>query len=206
MADIIVVISKGHRATAHGDTGAVGVGGLSEFGLVGDVGDAAMEALFQRGIQAITAPRGRVPERFKHIAEVMKKYPGRRVAFVDVHANAFSKPQARGTETFVSSPRSKSLALGTLIHTCLVEGYRKLDAGWVDRGVKYEGMFLVFSKTMARTCGVKGADFDARYFATLVELGFVTNAADAAVIASRAGILAAGRAIAGGIQEWLALE
>jgi N-acetylmuramoyl-L-alanine amidase len=202
----VVIISKGHRATKHGNTGAIGINGLSEYGLVGGVGDAAMEALAQLDIPAVTAPRERIPGRFKYVAEVMAKYATHRVAFIDIHANAFSNPKARGTETFVSSERSKSLTLGALVHACLVEGYRNLDSSWVDRGIKYEGMFLIFSKTMAVVNGVKAADFSTRYFSTLVELGFVTNPADAGVIASPAGVLAAGRAIAGGIQEWLAIE
>jgi len=205
-ARAVVIVSKGHVPTSGGgNTGAVGVGDLSEFALVGDVGDVVMEELARLGIPAVTAPRQRVPSRFRFVAEVMAKYPGRRVAFVDIHANAFGDPRARGTETYVSSQTSKSLALGSLVQAHLCESFRDIDPSWVDRGVRFNN-YLVFSRTAALACGVKGSDFDARYFCTLVELGFITNEQDAAVLATRGGLAAAARSIAGGIREWLTLN
>jgi N-acetylmuramoyl-L-alanine amidase len=210
--NLVVVVSKGHQPRGRGNTGAVGVDGLSEYGVVGDIGDAALEALYQAGVVAVTAPRTGVaisrpgaPSRFSFVAEIMARYPEARVAFIDLHCNAFGDERARGTETFASSPASKSLPLASLINANVVDAFRALDRDWVDRGVKFNN-FLVFSRAAARVNGVKGADFDVRYYAALVEFGFITNPNDALVLETRAGVPAAGRAVAAGVVEWAKLN
>jgi len=207
--DVVVVVSKGHYAKASGvNTGAVGIDGFSEFDLVGAVGDALMENLARLSIAATVAPRAHIPARFRYVAEVMARYPGpppRRVAFVDIHANDWDTGEPRGTETFVVSPESKSAPLATLLHHNLLEGFRALDSTWKDRGIKY-AHYMVFDKATALLSGVKPRDFNERYFCTLVELGFISNETDARVLAHPAGVLAAGRALAEGIREWLNLN
>ncbi len=165
MTDNVIIVSKGHQPRGQGNTGAVGVDGLSEFGVVGAVGDLVIEYLFQAETRAVVAPRTGVMisrpgarSRFAFVADIMKQYPAACVAFVDIHCNAFGDGRVRGTETFASSPHSKSLPLASLVNANVVESFREYDLRWVDRGVKFNN-FLIFSRTAAVVNGVKGADF-----------------------------------------------
>lgn len=198
----IVAISKGHRGTPRRNTGAVGIDGLSEFNIVTIVGNAALERLAQVGIPAVEVPRARVPFRLKFVADLFRREPKpEAVAFIDIHANAFDDADARGTEAFVSTPRSKSLPLATFVNRAVVSALSKYDPSWVNRGIKTE-RFLVLSKNLARAVGIGGLDFDERYFACLLEIGFITNPEDASVLTRRQALLDTGRAIVEGVAEW----
>ncbi|MEE9456760.1 MAG: N-acetylmuramoyl-L-alanine amidase [bacterium] len=198
----IVAVSKGHRGTPGSNTGAVGIDGLSEFNIVTIVGNAALERLAQMGIPAVEVPRTRVPFRLKFVADLFRREPKpEAVALIDIHANAFNRAEACGTETFVSTPGSKSHPLATFVNRAVVSTLSKYDLSWVDRGVKTQ-RFLVFSKALARAVGIKGYDFDRRYFACLLEIGFITNPEDASVLTCRKALLDVGHAIVEGVAEW----
>jgi N-acetylmuramoyl-L-alanine amidase len=198
----IVAVSKGHRGEPGRNTGAVGVDGLSEFNCVTIVGNAALERLAQLGIPAVEVPRTRVPFRLKFVGDLLRREPKPEVVtLVDIHANAFSCAKARGTETYVSTPGSKSRPLATFVNRAVVSTLSEYDPSWVDRGVKAQ-RFLVFNRSLARAVGIKGPDFDRRYFACLLEIGFITNPEDASVLRRRDALIDVGRALVEGVAEW----
>lgn len=85
--------------------------------------------------------------------------------FVSIHANAFSNPSANGTETFrYTSGSSNSRSMQLAIHDELVDA-----TGLRDRGAKTANFYVLRYTSMP---------------AMLSEQGFVSNAGDAAVLAS----------------------
>lgn len=81
-------------------------------------------------------------------------------AFVSIHANSSSNPDATGTETYYMRPTSKNLANTLHKHMVAATGLR-------DRGVAYGNFQVIRSTTMD---------------AVLVEVGFISNAVEEATL------------------------
>ncbi|WP_043891443.1 N-acetylmuramoyl-L-alanine amidase, partial [Paenibacillus sp. Aloe-11] len=81
-------------------------------------------------------------------------------AFVSIHANSSSNPDATGTETYYMRPTSKNLANTVHKHMVTATGLR-------DRGVAYGNFQVIRSTTMD---------------AVLVEVGFISNAVEEATL------------------------
>ena len=119
---------------------------------------------------------------------------------ISIHANAHGEPVANGCEIFVSAFNPESRRLGELI----VEEYSQ----WV-RGIGLR-------KPAVRTRLTSNDTADYYYFirhpqsvgipAVLVEVGFVTNPQDAAVLASFWGRFAIAYAISKGVLRWLGVD
>lgn len=86
--------------------------------------------------------------------------------FVSIHANAFSDPQANGTETFSFQNGTFSANLRDAIQAQMIAAW-----GLTDRGSKTANFFVLVNTAMP---------------ATLSELGFITNAGDLAFLLSPA--------------------
>ncbi|MEE9457653.1 MAG: N-acetylmuramoyl-L-alanine amidase [bacterium] len=199
----VVIVSPGHYKRPGGsNTGAVGIGGFSEFELVGNVGKELLAVLTTAGIRAVLGVCEKVRNRMRFAAGVLKENPSKRIVFVEIHANAFKEPQARGTETFVWPRGSKSEELAGLIQSCLCRAFRKFDPSWKDRGVKYN-WYAVLRKGFALDNGIKEKDYDTRFFPVLVELGFITNKKDLAVLGSPQGATASSGALSLGVNDWV---
>ena len=84
--------------------------------------------------------------------------------FVSIHANAFTDPQANGTETFSAGAPTTSSEMRDLIQEEMVAEW-----GLTDRGGKTANFTVLTATSMP---------------ASLSELGFVTNPGDAALLAS----------------------
>lgn len=84
--------------------------------------------------------------------------------FVSIHANAFSDPQANGTETFSAGAPTTSSEMRDLIQEEMVAEW-----GLTDRGGKTANFTVLTATSMP---------------ASLSELGFVTNPGDAALLGS----------------------
>lgn len=85
--------------------------------------------------------------------------------FVSIHCNAFSSSSASGTESLVFSKDSKAYSLAQIICKNIS------DLGLINRGVKIRPDISVLRHTNMP--------------AVLVELGFITNTADAGYLADR---------------------
>ncbi|MEA4891187.1 MAG: N-acetylmuramoyl-L-alanine amidase [Peptococcaceae bacterium] len=88
--------------------------------------------------------------------------------FVSIHCNAATDPAARGTETYIYSDTSKAKALAGAVQSAVVAAL-----GTADRGVKVRPGLYVLRKTAMP--------------ALLIELAFVSNAAEEQLLAA-AGI------------------
>lgn len=105
--------------------------------------------------------------------------------FVSIHGNsATSSPQASGTETFYYQ-RSSSKDLANIIHERLVKAL-----GFKDRGVKNGSLQVIRETTMP---------------AVLLEIGFLSNAAEEKAMSSEEVQAKAAQAIVDGIKEYLGI-
>ncbi len=102
--------------------------------------------------------------------------------FISIHTNAAENPRAGGVEAFSYARGTRAFALGEDIVEELVEA-----TGFPDRGMKARPGLYVLRKTAMP--------------AVLVELGFITNAEEAALMNSNPGLFA--RGIYNGILEFL---
>lgn len=102
--------------------------------------------------------------------------------FISIHTNASSNPDASGTEAFAYSQPSRAFSLGEDI----VEGI-SAATGLRNRGMKTRPGLYVLRRTAMP--------------AVLVELGFITNPSDAALMNSRPDLFA--RGIYNGIVNYL---
>ncbi|MBO5305445.1 MAG: N-acetylmuramoyl-L-alanine amidase [Clostridia bacterium] len=94
-------------------------------------------------------------------------------AFISLHTNAYSDPAATGSEAFVFSRPSAAYELATDILARMSE-----VTGLENRGVFVRNGLYVLRKT--------------RMPATLLELGFITNPRDAALMNENPGLFATG--------------
>lgn len=101
--------------------------------------------------------------------------------FISLHTNAASSPSANGSEAYVYSRNSRAFGFAGDILTNLTD-----VTGLRDRGVQARPGLYVLRKT--------------RMPATLVELGFITNPGDAALMRDNPGLFAEG--IYRGIREY----
>jgi len=191
-----VVLDAGHGGA---EPGAVSAGGLTERSVNLAVVNHARDALERAGIStALTRTADyRVPlaGRARIVSVLQPK------AFVSVHHNAEPDgPRAGpGTETYyqVASPESKRLA--GLIYEEVVRALSAYDIAWVadrDAGAKYRRNAAGddYYGILRRTQGVP---------ASLVELAFVSNPAEAALVAQADVQAVEGEAVARGIIRFL---
>ena len=102
--------------------------------------------------------------------------------FISIHTNASENPQARGVEAFSYSRPSRAFSLGEAIVRNLSR-----TTGFPDRGMKTRPGLYVLRKTAMP--------------AILVELGFITNPTEAALMNDNPELFAQG--IYNGIVEYL---
>ncbi len=102
--------------------------------------------------------------------------------FISIHTNAAENPSVSGTEAFAYSRPSRAFSLGEDI----IEGITSVT-GLRDRGMKVRPGLYVLKRTAMP--------------AVLVELGFITNPGDAALMNENPGLFA--RGIYNGILEYV---
>jgi len=174
-----IVIDPGHGGP---DPGAVGIGGTQEKDVVLEVSRQIRDLLQSRGVEVLMTRDGDIDVDLPPRAQLANASGAH--AFVSVHANALnmSRPDVNGLETFYfQSVQGKNLA--SAIHNSIMGTVRR-----EDRGVR-EGRFYVIRAT--------------RVPATLVELGFLTGADDAADLADPAHRRQLALAVTAGILEYL---
>jgi N-acetylmuramoyl-L-alanine amidase len=101
--------------------------------------------------------------------------------FVSIHANSFSNPGVRGIETYYYNPTS--LALARAVHSHLVRTLNR-----PDRGI-HRNNFVVVKYNKMPAC--------------LVEIGYLSNSEDEALLASRVYQEKAASAITAGVKDFL---
>ncbi|HBN10150.1 MAG TPA: hypothetical protein DD435_16435 [Cyanobacteria bacterium UBA8530] len=101
--------------------------------------------------------------------------------FVSIHANSFSNPGVRGIETYYYNPTS--LPLAKAVHSHLVRTLKR-----PDRGV-HRNNFVVVKYNKMPAC--------------LVEIGYLSNSEDEALLASKVYQEKAASAITAGVKDFL---
>ena len=180
----IIVLDPGHGINpAHGNfSGAVGVTGLVEDELVLDVSLQAAELLRQAGATVVltrAATTVALGERVA-IAEQTRAH-----VFVSVHANAHLNRAISGTETFYFQGKPNDTENYWLAAHLQNELVRAL--GLRDLGVKHGNFLVIREATMP---------------AALVELGFLSNAGDEALMRTAQFRANAARAIFLGLERF----
>jgi N-acetylmuramoyl-L-alanine amidase len=176
--NVTIAIDPGHGG---GDPGAVGIGGLRETDIVLDVGLQVTALLEGRGVNVIlTRQDDREIELEPRVAQANRAQAD---LFVSIHANAISmsRPDVNGIETYYYADQSQALA--RTIHNSLLDA-----TGRPDRRVKTARFYVLRNTAMP---------------AVLLELGFVTGADDAPLLADSDYRQRLAEAIARGILEYV---
>lgn len=161
LKDRIIVIDAGHGGS---DPGASG-NGIIEKNLTLDVSKRVEAKLKRAGAQVLMTRSGDTFPSLEARTEFAKKHYAE--TFVSIHGNAFT-PSANGTEVFYDSSTNpngnESRILAQYIQNNIVR-----MANMTDRGVKDSRFYVIRNNNVA---------------AVLVELGFMTNKADAEKLSS----------------------
>ena len=174
----VVVIDPGHGGR---DPGAVGIGGLQEKQVIFPISQRVAQLLEAQGIVVVMTRREDVAVDLQTRADIANRAQAN--VFVSIHANAISlsRPDVNGIETYHASESGRRLAATLQASMLAATGMR-------DRGVK-QARFVVLRQTTMP--------------AALVEVGFVTGAADAPRLADPAWRETMAQAIARGILQYL---
>ncbi len=150
-ARIVIAVDPGHGGP---DPGAVGINGLQEKFVTLDISQRLAHNLQQRGIQAVLT---RTDDRDLDLApRVLRASQVQARAFVSIHANAFTRADVNGVETYYYAT---GLPLAQAIHRSILNRLPMRD-----RGVKRANFYVLRQSTMP---------------AVLVEVGFVSGREDA---------------------------
>lgn len=182
----IVIIDPGHGGS---DPGAVGAGGTQEKEVNLAVSLQVADILSQVAEVRLTRTEDRVPgdgNKNEFFVRAQTANQCGADCFVSIHCNSAATPAAHGTETFCYTGSSRGRQMAVAIQKRLVEAL-----GLADRKIK-EANFAVLRLT---TCP-----------SALVELAFISNAAEEGCLKSPIFQAKAARAIAGGIADFLGLE
>ncbi len=183
----IVVLDPGHGIDPNRgwETGAVGVTGLVEDGLVLDVSLQAAELLRQAGAEVVLT-RGDTTISLRQRVAIAEQAQAH--VFVSVHANAYFSRNISGTETFYFRGRpndTESRRLATCLQAEMLQAF-----GLPDRGVKHGNFHVIRETTMP---------------AALIEFGFLSNPRDEALMRTPQFRSAAARAIFFGLERFFQL-
>jgi N-acetylmuramoyl-L-alanine amidase len=165
-----IFINPGH---GWNDPGAIGPAGNRESDVNARIAAAAAERLKAAGHKVVLYQQQR---KLSDVAAKANK--SKADLFVSIHCNAASNTDARGTETwyYTGCPHGRAAAEAIQRETVQALGSR-------DRGVKSSRSLYVLRKTIMP--------------AVLVEVGFISNAAEEKEIVTKAAQI--GQAIADGI-------
>ncbi len=173
----IIVLDAGHGGS---DPGASG-NGLVEKDLTLNMLLAAKELFDKSDIKCYVTRSGDVYPSFNDRTDLANEVGD---AFISIHINAASSTTAGGTETYslYANDLGNGLTSYRLASEMLDQLLEKL--GTVNRKVKSENWIVLRQSTVP---------------ATLIEIGFITNTSDAAIMGSQEGINKVGQAIYEGV-------
>jgi N-acetylmuramoyl-L-alanine amidase len=173
-----VMLDPGHGGA---DPGAVGIGGLQEKLVVMAVSQHVASILQQQGVMVQMTRQGDQTVDLQPRVEMAEAADA--TIFVSIHANAVEgqRAEVNGLETYYHSSSGQRLA--NTLHRRVMS-----MMAMNDRGVKQARFFVLRRTSMP---------------ATLIEIGFVTGAADAPKLRDPNWQAQMGQAIAAGILDYL---
>lgn len=178
-----IFINQGHFPGI--DPGAVGPSGLQEAVVVQDVGMRVVEYLNAVGHQAIAYQS----DSLQDICNQANSWGADLI--VSIHCNSFSSAAATGMEIWTSRGQTRADKLATLIMSQMAGEFPTLPVrgDWSDGDVDKEAGLYVLINTDAP--------------AVLVELAFISNPNEEAILASEEGKRMFAAAIARGVTDYI---
>ena len=178
-----LILDPGHNGP---DPGAVGVHGLREADVVLAIAERTRELLAADLVVTFMTHRGggaSLVDRCAFANEALADI------FISLHCNAHTTPDARGFEVWTSPGQTRADVIATSIFEELTAAFPLMPgrADHSDNDPDKEARFYVLTHT--------------RMPAVLVEFGFVTNPADAAILAYPDGQLRCAQALAAAIRR-----
>lgn len=179
-----IFINPGHAPGGYPDPGAVGPSGLRESDVAVEVGAMVSVYLRSAGSEVIVHQSDSLPD-ICHRANAWGAD-----AVVSIHCNAFSAPSATGMEIWTSRGQTRADSLATYIMAQMAGEFPTLPirGDWSDGDVDKEAGLYVLNNTYAP--------------AVLVELAFISNPDEEAILASHEGKRMFAAAIARGVTDW----
>ena len=165
-ADRVIVIDAGHGGS---DRGAVGPHGLTEKEVTLAVALKTEKILQAEGMKVIMTRRTDIDVASPNASNAQElqarvdKTPPQADIFISIHCNAFTNPASHGMETYYSNANSGGQRLAQLLNEELAK-----HGGLFNRGVKAANFYVIKR---------------AHCPASLIELGFITNAEEEALLA-----------------------
>jgi N-acetylmuramoyl-L-alanine amidase len=180
-----VFINPGHALHGIPDPGAVGPTGLRESDVVMDVGLLLAERLKQEGIDTFLLQLDNLGD----VCDCSNSWQPD--CFVSIHCNAFVNPAAKGMEIFTSYGHTRADSLADAIMRELEGEFPALNVrgDWTDGDIDKEGGLYVLNRTDAP--------------AVLVELAFISNEHEEALLRTPEAQRRYAAALARGIINWL---
>ncbi|NJK37008.1 MAG: N-acetylmuramoyl-L-alanine amidase [Oscillatoriales cyanobacterium RM2_1_1] len=172
---VLIVIDPGHGGS---DVGAVGVGGLREKDVVFPISQQVAQILEQNGVQVILTRQNDFTVELEPRVDLANRFNAD--LFVSIHANAATRREASGVETFYYQ---SGYSLAQYIQNSILANFRM-----ENRGVKQARFFVLRNTAMP---------------SALVEIGFVSNDYDASILADPTQQSRMAQAIAQGILQYL---
>ncbi|WP_028130221.1 N-acetylmuramoyl-L-alanine amidase [Selenomonas sp. AE3005] len=173
-----VFLNPGHAPNGNPDPGACGCG-LRESDVAAHVGRLVEGYLIAAGLEVMTLQSDSLEE----ICDTANEWGAD--VFVSIHCNSAASEFARGVETFSYPGSVGGRDIAGCIQRQIVGAFGKIDNDFPDRGLK-EADFYVVRNTDMPAC--------------LVELAFISNEEDAALLKHHADDFAS--AIARGVTDY----
>lgn len=180
-----VFINPGHAPGGYPDPGAIGPSGLREADVVADIGLLVVEYLTAAGCETMLYQSDSLQEICSRAniwgADVV----------VSLHCNSFSSAEVTGMEIWTSRGQTKADALASYIMMQMAQEFPELPirADWSDGDVDKEAGFYILVNTDAP--------------AVLIELAFISNPNEEALLASCGGKRMFAAAVARGVTDYL---
>jgi N-acetylmuramoyl-L-alanine amidase len=179
-----IFINPGHAPGGYPDPGAVGPSGLRESDVASDVGVMVADYLRAAGCEVIVYQS----DSLQDICDRANAWGAD--AVVSIHCNSFSAPSATGMEIWTSRGQTRADSLATYIMAQMAGDFPTLPVrgDWSDGDVDKEAGLYVLDNTVAP--------------AVLVELAFISNPNEEAILASYEGKRMFAATIARGVTDW----
>lgn len=173
-----VFLNPGHAPNGQPDPGACG-NGLRESDVAAQIGHLVEGYLVSASCEVMSLQADSLSE----ITDTANEWGAD--VFVSIHCNSAASEFARGAETFSFPGSVGGRDIAGCIQRQIVDTFGKIDPDFPDRGLK-EANFYVVRNTDMPAC--------------LVELAFISNEEDAALLKFQADDFA--RAIARGVTDY----
>jgi N-acetylmuramoyl-L-alanine amidase len=194
-----VVLDPGHGGEV--DTGAVGANGLMEKNLNLDVAQALQADLVVRGIPVLLTRTADYATRLGVRTDLADRVDADLLLSIHHNAPTPTPSSTPGTEIFIQSDSEKSRRLGGLVYTRVKAALSEFEVEWT--AAPDAGVLTVLS---TRGNDAYGILRDPSTVSVLAELAYLSNPAEAELLATSEYVEAVSDALADAIDRYLTTE